>query len=88
MCSQTSLLLLVTLSSDAVHTVPAEHKPLTLLCVGCTLVTPSVLLLFKSLWKACFRTSTIPARATAVFVRNTLTLIQALVLLNRYRVQR
>uniref|UniRef100_A0A667XWU8 chitin synthase n=1 Tax=Myripristis murdjan TaxID=586833 RepID=A0A667XWU8_9TELE len=65
---QTSFLLLITLSNTDTQTVPADQKPFALLCVGCALIASSVLLLLKSLWKAKFKSSKLPARRTAAVV--------------------
>uniref|UniRef100_A0A667XNI7 chitin synthase n=1 Tax=Myripristis murdjan TaxID=586833 RepID=A0A667XNI7_9TELE len=62
---QTSFLLLITLSNTDTQTVPADQKPFALLCVGCALIASSVLLLLKSLWKAKFKSSKLPAKRTA-----------------------
>ena len=66
---QTSFLLLITLSSDGTETLPAEQKPVALLCIGCSLIASSVLLLQKSIWKAFYRSSKLPAKTTAAVVR-------------------
>uniref|UniRef100_A0A3Q3MRH9 chitin synthase n=1 Tax=Mastacembelus armatus TaxID=205130 RepID=A0A3Q3MRH9_9TELE len=59
-----SFLLLITLSNEGTKTIPAEQKPVALLCVGCCLVASSVLLLQKSIWKACYKSSKVPAKKT------------------------
>ncbi|XP_047238760.1 chitin synthase chs-2-like [Girardinichthys multiradiatus] len=63
-----SFLLLTTLSHEGTKTLQAEQKPLTLLCIGCSLIAPSVLLLFKSVWKACYKSSKLPRKASAALV--------------------
>uniref|UniRef100_A0A667X713 chitin synthase n=1 Tax=Myripristis murdjan TaxID=586833 RepID=A0A667X713_9TELE len=65
---QTSFLLLITLSNTDTQTVPADQKPFALLCVGCALIASSVLLLLKSLWKAKFKSSKLPARRTVLLM--------------------
>ncbi|KAK5620645.1 hypothetical protein CRENBAI_021182 [Crenichthys baileyi] len=67
-CSKASFLLLTTLSHEGAKTLQAEQKPLTLLCIGCSLIAPSVLLLFKSAWKACYKSSKLPRKASAALV--------------------
>uniref|UniRef100_A0A671XER4 chitin synthase n=1 Tax=Sparus aurata TaxID=8175 RepID=A0A671XER4_SPAAU len=52
LCSKTSFLLLITLSNEGTKTIPDEQKPVVLLCIGCSLITSSVLILLKSVWKA------------------------------------
>ncbi|XP_073339235.1 chitin synthase chs-1-like [Pagrus major] len=68
LCSKTSFLLLITLSNEGTETLPAEQKPVALLCIGCSLIASSVLLLQKSIWKACYRSSKLPAKTTAAVV--------------------
>ncbi|KAM9339758.1 chitin synthase chs-2-like [Symphorus nematophorus] len=68
LCSKSSFLLLITLSNEGTRTLPAEQKPVALLCVGCALIAPSVLLLQKSIWKACYKSSKVPAKKTAALV--------------------
>ncbi|XP_033492651.2 chitin synthase chs-2-like [Epinephelus lanceolatus] len=68
LCSKTSFLLLITLSSEGTKTLPDEQKPVALLCIACALIASSVLLLLKSLWKACYKTSKLPAKKTAALV--------------------
>ncbi|KAM4550698.1 chitin synthase chs-2-like [Fundulus diaphanus] len=68
MCSKASFLLLITLSHEGTKTLRAELKPVTLLCIGCSLIAPSVLLLFKSIWKACYKSSKLPKTASAALV--------------------
>ncbi|XP_035990233.1 uncharacterized protein LOC118562044 [Fundulus heteroclitus] len=67
-CSKASFLLLITLSHEGTKTLRAEQKPVTLLCIGCSLIAPSVLLLFKSIWKACYKSSKQPKKASAALV--------------------
>ncbi|CAG5888914.1 unnamed protein product [Menidia menidia] len=68
LCSKTSFLLLVTLSHEDTKTLSSEQKPLSLLCIGCSLVAPSVLLLLKSIWKACYKSSKMPRKSTIALV--------------------
>ncbi|XP_044028475.1 chitin synthase chs-1-like [Siniperca chuatsi] len=68
LCSKTSFLLLVTLSNEGTKTLPAEQKPVALLCIGCSLIASSVLLLQKSIWKACYKSSKLPAKKTVALV--------------------
>uniref|UniRef100_A0A3Q2SPE7 chitin synthase n=1 Tax=Fundulus heteroclitus TaxID=8078 RepID=A0A3Q2SPE7_FUNHE len=63
-----SFLLLITLSHEGTKTLRAELKPVTLLCIGCSLIAPSVLLLLKSIWKACYKSSKQPKKASAALV--------------------
>uniref|UniRef100_A0A3B4BHV9 chitin synthase n=1 Tax=Periophthalmus magnuspinnatus TaxID=409849 RepID=A0A3B4BHV9_9GOBI len=44
--------------------IPDEQKPVALLCIGCALITSSVLFFLKSIWKACYKTSKFPRAAT------------------------
>ncbi|XP_038158757.1 chitin synthase chs-2-like isoform X1 [Cyprinodon tularosa] len=67
-CSKVSFLLLITLSHEDTKTIPAEQKPVTLLCIGCALIAPSVLLLFKSIWKGCYKSSKVPKKASVALV--------------------
>ncbi|KAM3596267.1 uncharacterized protein V6R79_011449 [Siganus canaliculatus] len=67
-CSKTSFLLLITLSNNGTKTLPDEQKPVALLCIGCSLITPSVLLFLKSIWKACYKTSKLPKKSTTALV--------------------
>ncbi|KAF6734255.1 hypothetical protein FQA47_025419, partial [Oryzias melastigma] len=69
-CSKTSFLLLITLAHESTQTLPAEEKPLVLLCIGCCVVTPSVLLCLKSVWKAFYKSSKLPQKKTIAFVRH------------------
>ncbi|XP_045549645.1 uncharacterized protein [Salmo salar] len=66
--SKGSFLLLITLSSNATNTVPADQKPCALLSVSCAVIGPSVLLLIKSLWKIFFKDSEKPSMKTIVWV--------------------
>ncbi|KAK2920718.1 chitin synthase chs-1-like [Channa argus] len=68
LCSKTSFLLLITLSNEGTKTLPAEQKPVALLCIGCSLIAPCVLLLLKSVWKGCFQSSKVPATKTVALV--------------------
>ncbi|XP_061597613.1 uncharacterized protein LOC133460916 [Cololabis saira] len=68
LCSKTSFLLLITLAHDSTKTIPAKQKPLALLCIGCCLIAPTILLLFKSTWKSCYKTSKFPRKATIALV--------------------
>ncbi|KAI9536167.1 hypothetical protein NQZ68_036265 [Dissostichus eleginoides] len=65
---QTSFLLLITLSNEGTKTLQDGMKPIALLCIGCALITPSVLLFLKSLWKACYKTSKPPRLSTVALV--------------------
>ncbi|XP_034748681.1 chitin synthase chs-1-like [Etheostoma cragini] len=67
-CSKTSFLLLITLSKEDTKTLSAEQKPVALLCIGCALIASSVLLLQKSLWKACYKSSKLPDKKTVALV--------------------
>ncbi|KAM9385866.1 uncharacterized protein KZ484_007448 [Pholidichthys leucotaenia] len=64
----TSFLILITLSSDGTKIIPDDLKPVTLLCIGCSLITSSVLLFLKSLWKSFFKTAKVPGIKTSAFV--------------------
>ncbi|KAM8766238.1 chitin synthase chs-2-like [Acanthopagrus schlegelii] len=68
LCSKTSFLLLITLSNEGTQTIPDEQKPVVLLCIGCSLITSSVLILLKSTWKACYKTSKLPKITTTALV--------------------
>ncbi|XP_055013579.1 uncharacterized protein LOC129410149 [Boleophthalmus pectinirostris] len=68
LCSKTSFLLLITMSSEGTKVIPEEQKPVSLLCIGCALITSSVLLFLKSVWKACYKTSKFPRVATVALV--------------------
>ncbi|XP_015253842.1 PREDICTED: uncharacterized protein LOC107100010 [Cyprinodon variegatus] len=67
-CSKVSFLLLITLSHEDTKIIPAEQKPVTLLCIGCSVIAPSVLLLLKSVWKACYKSSKVPRKASVALV--------------------
>ncbi|XP_027892612.1 chitin synthase chs-2-like isoform X2 [Xiphophorus couchianus] len=67
-CSKASFLLLITLSHEESKTLQAEQKPLTLLCIGCSLIAPAVLLMLKSFWKACYKSSKLPRKSSAALV--------------------
>ncbi|XP_014832382.1 PREDICTED: uncharacterized protein LOC106910297 [Poecilia mexicana] len=67
-CSKASFLLLITLSHEDTKTLQAEQKPVTLLCIGCSLIAPAVLLLLKSIWKSCYKTSKLPRKSSAALV--------------------
>uniref|UniRef100_A0A3B5RCZ6 chitin synthase n=1 Tax=Xiphophorus maculatus TaxID=8083 RepID=A0A3B5RCZ6_XIPMA len=64
---QASFLLLITLSHEDTKTLQAEQKPLTLLCIGCSLIAPAVLLMLKSIWKACYKSSKPPRKSSVLF---------------------
>ncbi|XP_069372207.1 chitin synthase chs-1-like [Paralichthys olivaceus] len=68
LCSKTSFLILITLSNEGTQTLSSEHKPVALLCIGCSLIAPSVLLFIKTLWKACYKTSKLPGKKTIALV--------------------
>uniref|UniRef100_UPI0037E97134 chitin synthase chs-2-like n=1 Tax=Semicossyphus pulcher TaxID=241346 RepID=UPI0037E97134 len=68
LCSKASFLLLITLSNEGTKTLPDDQKPVALLCIGFSLITSSVLLFLKSIWKACYKTSKLPGKATAALV--------------------
>ncbi|XP_071357113.1 chitin synthase chs-1-like [Trachinotus anak] len=68
LCSKTSFLLLITLSNEGTKIIPAEQKPVVLLCIGCSLIASSVLLIIKSIWKACYKTSKLPRKRTVALV--------------------
>ncbi|XP_043993752.1 chitin synthase chs-2-like [Gambusia affinis] len=67
-CSKASFLLLITLSHEDTKTLQAEQKPLTLLCIGCSLIAPTVLLLLKSIWKSCYKSSKLPRKSSVALV--------------------
>ncbi|XP_040909387.1 chitin synthase chs-1-like [Toxotes jaculatrix] len=67
-CSKTAFLLLITFSNEGTKTIPAEQKPVALLCVGCSLIASTVFLFLKSIWKACYKTSKLPAKTTTALV--------------------
>ncbi|KAM6974307.1 uncharacterized protein LKV04_015945 [Tautogolabrus adspersus] len=68
LCSKTSFLLLITLSNEGTKILSDERKPAALLCIGCSLIAPSFLLLLKSIWKACYKSSKTPAKSTVAVV--------------------
>ncbi|KAM6903784.1 chitin synthase chs-1-like [Lycodopsis pacificus] len=68
LCSKASFLLLITLSSEGTKTLPAEQKPVALLCIGCAIIASSVFLFVKSLWKACHKSSKMPDKRTVAVV--------------------
>nr|XP_040045278.1 chitin synthase chs-2-like [Gasterosteus aculeatus aculeatus] len=68
LCSKTSFLLLVTLSNEGTKTLPDGQKPVALLCIGCVLIASSLLLLLKSVWKACHKSSKMPDKRTVALV--------------------
>uniref|UniRef100_A0A7N6C2L8 chitin synthase n=1 Tax=Anabas testudineus TaxID=64144 RepID=A0A7N6C2L8_ANATE len=65
---QASFLVLITLANEGTKTISADHKPVALLCIGCSLIASSVLLLIKSFWKACYKTSKLPKNTTVALV--------------------
>ncbi|KAK2830793.1 hypothetical protein Q5P01_018724 [Channa striata] len=68
LCSKASFLVLITLSNEGTKILPADQKPVALLCIGCCLIASSVLLLLKSFWKACYKTSKLPRVSTVALV--------------------
>uniref|UniRef100_A0AAV2K3M9 chitin synthase n=1 Tax=Knipowitschia caucasica TaxID=637954 RepID=A0AAV2K3M9_KNICA len=68
LCSKTAFMLLITMSSEGTKVIPEEQKPVSLLCIGCVLVSSSLLLFLKSIWKACYKTSKFPRISTAALV--------------------
>ncbi|GLD59450.1 chitin synthase chs-1-like protein, partial [Lates japonicus] len=64
----TSFLLLITMSNEGTKTIPDDQKPVVLLCIGCSLIASSVFLFLKSIWKACYKTSKLPRKATIALV--------------------
>uniref|UniRef100_A0A3B3UAA7 chitin synthase n=1 Tax=Poecilia latipinna TaxID=48699 RepID=A0A3B3UAA7_9TELE len=64
---QASFLLLITLSHEDTKTLQAEQKPVALLCIGCSLIAPAVLLLLKSIWKSCYKSSKLPRKSSVLF---------------------
>ncbi|XP_060915616.1 chitin synthase chs-2-like [Labrus mixtus] len=68
LCSKASFLLLITLANEGTKTIQDDHKPVVLLCIGCSLITSSVILFMKSLWKACYKTSKLPRKETFALV--------------------
>uniref|UniRef100_A0A8C2Z291 chitin synthase n=1 Tax=Cyclopterus lumpus TaxID=8103 RepID=A0A8C2Z291_CYCLU len=65
---QASFLLLITLSNEGTKTLPDDMRPVALLCIGCVIISSSVLIFFKSLWKACYKTSKLPRMSTTAMV--------------------
>uniref|UniRef100_A0A8C2X855 chitin synthase n=1 Tax=Cyclopterus lumpus TaxID=8103 RepID=A0A8C2X855_CYCLU len=65
---QATFLLLITLSNDGTKTLSDGQRPVALLCIGCVLISSSVLLFLKSIWKACHKTSKIPDKKTLAVV--------------------
>ncbi|KAL6100196.1 uncharacterized protein ACO6RY_01857 [Pungitius sinensis] len=68
LCSKTSFLLLVTLANEGTKTLADGRKPVALLCIGCVLIASSLLLLLKSAWKACHKSSKMPNKRTVATV--------------------
>ncbi|XP_028298669.1 chitin synthase chs-2-like [Gouania willdenowi] len=68
LCSKTSFLLLITLANEGTLILSEEQKPVALLCIGCALITSSVLLFLKSIWKACYKTSKLPRKDTMAVI--------------------
>ncbi|KAM8841069.1 chitin synthase chs-1-like [Spinachia spinachia] len=68
LCSKVSFLLLVTLSNEGTKTLPDNMRPVALLCIGCILISSSVLVFIKSMWKACYKTSKLPRKSTLSLV--------------------
>ncbi|CAN9503629.1 unnamed protein product [Ophioblennius macclurei] len=68
LCSKATFLLLITYANEGTKVIPDEQRPVVLLCIGCTLITSSVLLFLKSLWKACYKTSKLPGKRTAALI--------------------
>uniref|UniRef100_A0A3Q3N780 chitin synthase n=1 Tax=Labrus bergylta TaxID=56723 RepID=A0A3Q3N780_9LABR len=68
LCSKASFLLLITLANEGTKTIQDDHKPVVLLCIGCSLITSSVILFTKSIWKACYKTSKLPRKETFALV--------------------
>uniref|UniRef100_A0A8C9XK79 chitin synthase n=1 Tax=Sander lucioperca TaxID=283035 RepID=A0A8C9XK79_SANLU len=56
----------ITLSNEGTKVLPDDMKPVALLCIGCALIISSVLLLLKSIWKSCYKTSKLPRKSTIV----------------------
>ncbi|XP_024864204.2 uncharacterized protein LOC108242633 [Kryptolebias marmoratus] len=67
-CSKTSFLLLITLTHEGTKALLPEQKPLALLCIGCSLIAPSVLVLLKSCWKTGDKTTKLPRKTTTALV--------------------
>ncbi|KAL6100193.1 uncharacterized protein ACO6RY_01854 [Pungitius sinensis] len=68
LCSKVSFLLLVTLSNEGTKTLPSQMRPVALLSIGCVLISSSVLVFIKSMWKACYKTSKLPRKSTIALV--------------------
>uniref|UniRef100_A0A672FU87 chitin synthase n=1 Tax=Salarias fasciatus TaxID=181472 RepID=A0A672FU87_SALFA len=68
LCSKTSFLLLITFANEGTKVLPDDQRPVALLCIGCALITSSVLLFLKSIWKACYKTSKLPQKRTAALI--------------------
>ncbi|CAN9503630.1 unnamed protein product [Ophioblennius macclurei] len=68
LCSKTSFLLLITLSNEGTKVLLDEHRPVALLCIGCSIVAPSVLLLLKSIWKLFYKSAKLPSVKTLALV--------------------
>ncbi|KAG7233856.1 hypothetical protein INR49_006488 [Caranx melampygus] len=68
LCSKTSFLILITMANEGTKIVPAEQKPVVLLCIGCSLIASSVLLFLKSIWKSCHKTAKMPMITTVALV--------------------
>ncbi|KAF5890118.1 chitin synthase chs-2-like, partial [Clarias magur] len=68
-----SLLLLINLCSNTSTTI--ETKPYAQLFIGCLLIAPSVLMLFKSLWKITFKDSKSPSTQTLIWIVSVETLV-------------
>ncbi|CAK6984156.1 chitin synthase chs-2-like, partial [Scomber scombrus] len=66
--SKTSFLLMITYANEDTKILPANQKPVALLCIGCSLIAPSVLLFLKSFWKSCYKTSKPPRKTTIALV--------------------
>ncbi|KAM9839122.1 chitin synthase chs-2-like [Aulostomus maculatus] len=68
LCSKTSFLLLITVANKSTRILSTEQKPVALLCIGCSLIASSVLLIPQSIWKACYKKPKIPRRSTIALV--------------------
>ncbi|XP_062291365.1 chitin synthase chs-2-like [Scomber scombrus] len=66
--SKTSFLLMITYANEDTKILPADQKPVALLCIGCSLISSSVILFLKSFWKACYKTSKPPRKTTIALV--------------------
>ncbi|MBN3309168.1 CHS6 synthase, partial [Amia calva] len=64
--SKSSLLLLITISSESSTTIAS--RPFGLLMLACTLVVPSVLIFLKSCWKITFKDSKSPSKLSFVWI--------------------